>query len=105
MTYRLIVSERAEELIDASVNYIVNILKNPDAAVHLLDEVSEIYDRLEENPYQFGDSKDDYLKSKGYKEAIVSGMQYKMIFRIDNNSVYIVGLFHDLEDYPSKIDV
>ena len=61
MTYRLIVSDRAEELIDESVNYIVNKLKNPEAALHLLDGISAIYDRLEENPYQFGDSKDNYL--------------------------------------------
>lgn len=104
MTYRLIISDKAEELIDSSVGYIVNKLKNSDAAIHLLDEISLIYDRLEENPYQFGDSKDDYLRGHGYKEAIITGMQYKLVFRVENDCVYIVGLFHDLEDYPSKIE-
>ena len=104
MAYRLIVSERADELIDSSIYYIVNKLKNSDAALHLLDEISSIYDRLEDNPYQFGDSKDDYLRSKGYREAIVTGMQYKIVFRVDNDKVYIVGLFHDLEDYQSKVE-
>ena len=32
-------------------------------------------------------------------------MQYKIIFRVDENKnyVYVVGLFHDLEDYESKV--
>ena len=104
MIYNLVITDRADELIDASVSYIVNKLKNPQAAVHLLDGISEIYDRLEENPYQFGDAKDDYLKNRGYKEALVSDMQYKIVFRIDDNTVYVVGLFHDLEDYPTKVE-
>ncbi len=78
-------------------------LKNTQAAGHLLDEISEVYDRLEENPHQFSDSKDDYLRRRGYKEALISDMQYKIVFRIDESTVYVVGLFHDLEDYPSKL--
>ena len=30
-------------------------------------------------------------------------MEYKMVFRIDDNDVYVVGLFHDLEDYVPKV--
>ncbi|MBQ9199193.1 MAG: type II toxin-antitoxin system RelE/ParE family toxin [Lachnospiraceae bacterium] len=103
MTYNLIITDRADELIDDCVYYIINKLKNPKAAKHLLDGISKLYDRLEDNPYQFKDSKDDYLRKKGYKEALVLDMQYKIIFRIEENNVYIVGLFHDLEDYFSKV--
>jgi hypothetical protein len=68
-----------------------------------LDGISKLYDRLEDNPYQFPDSMDEFLKRRGYKEALVSDMQYKLIFRIEDNAVYIVGMFHDLEDYVSKV--
>ena len=34
MIYNLVITDRADELIDASVFYIVNKLKNPQAAVH-----------------------------------------------------------------------
>ena len=103
MAYNLIVTDRADELIDERVYYLINRLKNSQAAGHLLDGISEVYDRLEDNPYQFADSKDDYLRKRGYKEALISDMQYKIVFRIEDDTVYVVGLFHDLEDYPSKV--
>lgn len=103
MAYNLIITDRADELMDASVFYVINKLKNSQAAEHLLDGISDVYDRLEDNPYQFMDSKDDYLKRMGYKEALILDMKYKIIFRIENKTVYVVGLFHDLEDYPSKV--
>ena len=103
MAYNLVITDRADELIDSCVFYIINKLKNSQAAGHLLDGISVLYDRLEENPYQFPDSKDDYLRRHGYKEALISDMQYKIVFRIEESTVYVVGLFHDLEDYSSKV--
>lgn len=103
MAYNLITTDRADELIDSCVFYILNRSKNSQGARRLLDGISGIYDRLEENPYQFPDSTNDLLKRQGYKEALISGMQYKILFRVEDQTVYIVGLFHDLEDYPSKV--
>ena len=103
MAYSIIITERADELIDSCTNYILFKLKNPKAATHLLDGIDSLYDRLEENPYQFADSRDPFLHSRGYKEALVPEVKYKMIFRIEEKTVYVVGLFHDLEDYASKV--
>lgn len=103
MAYKLIIADRANDLIDSQVYYIINKFRSPKAAAHLLDGISAVYDQLEENPYQFADSKDGFLRRRGYKEALIPEMQYKMIFRIDQNTVYIVGVFHDLEDYPAKV--
>ena len=103
MAYNLIITDKADELIDERVNYLIKKFKNLQAAVHLLDGISGIYDRMEDNPYQFPDSKDPYLLQRGYKEAYVPDMEYKLVFRIYDNDVYIVGFFHDLEDYVPKI--
>ena len=48
MAYNLIITERADELTDRLVAYLVNNLKNPDAASHFLDELETIYDRLQD---------------------------------------------------------
>ena len=103
MDYELIVTERADELIDASLDYLTNKLMNPEAAVHLLDELSIIYKRLIEKPYQFPESKDAYLRKRNYREALLAGMNYKVVFRVEGTVVYIVGFFNDLEDYPNKV--
>ena len=104
MAYNLVITDRADELIDACVFYIINKLKNPDAAEHLLNGISEVYDRLADNPHQFADSKDDYLRRRGYKEALISDMKYRIVFRSEGETVIIVGIFHELEDYPLKVE-
>ena len=53
MTYNLIITERADELLDKLVFYLLYQLKNEQAASHLLDGVSKIYDRVAENHFQF----------------------------------------------------
>ena len=102
--YNLIITDRADELIDERVAYLVENLDNPQAASHLIDSIAGLYDRLEDNPYQFPDSKDSSLHRRGYREAYVTDMEYKLVFRIDDNDVYVVGLFHDLEDYVPKVN-
>ena len=99
MDYELIISERADELTDRLVAYLLNNLNNPGAAAHFLDELESIYDRLTDNPFQIPDSPDEYLFIRGYREALFETMQYKVVYRIDNQRVLIVGVFHTLEDY------
>ncbi|MDD3415012.1 MAG: type II toxin-antitoxin system RelE/ParE family toxin [Lachnospiraceae bacterium] len=103
MVYKLIITDKAEELLNQLVNYILFKLKNESAAKHLLDGVEQLYDRMEENPFQFADCRDSFLKSKGYKEAVVKDMDYILIFRVDDEIVYVLGIFHQLENYKEKL--
>lgn len=103
MAYRLRITEHAEELLDNLVGYLLHRLKSEQAARHLLDEVANVYDRLEENPFQFPNSQDAYLGKMGYHEAIVPQMDYIIIFSIEEDVVNVVGIFHQLENYPAKL--
>ncbi|KSV58939.1 type II toxin-antitoxin system RelE/ParE family toxin [Acetivibrio ethanolgignens] len=82
MGYKLVISEYAE---------------------HLLDDIDSIYDRLETNPFQFSLSRDIYLANKGYHEAVVPQMDYVVIFDVRVEVVNVVGVFHQLENYQSKL--
>lgn len=87
----------AEELLDNLVEYLLHRLKSEQAARHLLDGVDNIYDRLEENPFQFPNSQDAYLGKMGYREAIVPQMDYIIIFSIVEDVVNgIIKTFRDL---------
>lgn len=103
MAYKLIVTEHADELLDNLVYHLLYRLKNQQAAKHLLDGIEEIYNRLENNPRQFRPSQDPYLASRGYHEAIVSQMDYIVIFSISSDTVNVVGIFHQLENYQEKL--
>ena len=39
---------------------------------------------------------------EGYREAVVSQMNY-IIFDVRDDVVNVVGIFHQLENYPSKL--
>lgn len=103
MNYKLIITERAEELLDALVRYLLYQIKNEQAAVHLLDSVEQGYSRLEENPLQFPRCRDAYLSRLGYREAVFTDMKCLVIFKIEEDTVYIVGVFHELEQYRNKL--
>ena len=103
MDYKLVISEHADELLDNLVYYLLFRLKNEQAAKHLLDGIDGIYDRLEINPFQFPLSRDVYLASKGYHEAVVPQMDYIVIFDVREENVNVVGIFHQLENYQSKL--
>ena len=103
MGYRLIITDRAEELLEGLVNYLLYKIKNQQAAIHLLDNIERLYDRLEENPFQFPSSMDPYLVHRGYREAVIPDMNYVLIFKIEDTNVYVSGVFHQLEQYKRKL--
>ena len=103
MAYKLIITEHADKLLDNLVYHLLYRLKNQQSAKHLLDGIEDIYDRLEQNPQQFPLSHDIYLANKGYHEAIVPQMDYVVIFDINAGTVNVVGIFHQLENYRTKL--
>lgn len=103
MAYKLIVTEHAMELLDELAYHLLYHLRNEQVAKHLLDEIDHIYDRMEENPYQFPESRDMYLKKKEYHEAVVTQMNYTVVFGVNKDSVNVIGVFHQLEDYRNKV--
>ena len=103
MGYRLLITRRAEDLLDNLVGYLLLELGNKPAAVRLLDGVEKIYCRLEQNPFQFPVSYDRYLSGKGYREALVPGIVYRVIFRVTGESVAVLGIFHQLESFRGRV--
>lgn len=103
MAYKVVVTEHAEELLDRLVYHLLYGLKNEQAARHLLDGIEKVYERLEENPLQFPLSRDAYLAGKGYREAMIPQMNYVVIFEKGEEVVYVVGIFHQLENYRRKV--
>lgn len=85
--------------------YIINKLKNPQAAGNLLTEIEHVYTNLVCNPEMYAYSEDFFMKSRRYRKAVISNYDYVIIFRIDEvmNSLYIVGYFHNMELYINKL--
>lgn len=103
MNYDLIITQRAQLMLDRLVDYLMFEIESIQAATHLLDEIAIVYQRLKENPFQFPRSKDWYLHQKQYREVVVSNMNYIVIFKVEKNTVSVLGIFHQLEQYEVKL--
>lgn len=103
MGYKLIITEAAEIQLDNLVYYLLYEFQNESAASNLLDYIQKIYQRLEENPYQFPVCNHPLLYQNEYREAVLTEMNYVIIFRIETECIYVVGIFHQLENYSIRL--
>ena len=103
MPYRLVVPAQTNAQIDTCIAYIVQVLRNPDAARAVLDDITQTYERLEHFPAAFPLCDDAYLRAKTYRKITLSHHNYVFIYRIEGNIVYLVGFFHMRENYREKL--
>ena len=73
MTYKLVITEKADNAIDSCVQYLAGNLKNSQAAGRLLDEIEAIYTKLKDDPWQFAECKNAYLKKNGLQKSRLCG--------------------------------
>ena len=81
MDYKVVVTSDAEEDLDRFLQYLPFEKKNEQAAGNILDD--------------FGDTL-NCLKN-------VLRHRYFMLYRIEENTVFIDDIFHELQDYENKM--
>ncbi|MDY4008938.1 MAG: type II toxin-antitoxin system RelE/ParE family toxin [Candidatus Limiplasma sp.] len=103
MAYKLMITQKAEDDLDAILGYIFTELKNPEAAAHLMDEIDHRYEHLENNPSIYAECMQPLLKPMHYRKVVIGG--YLMIFRVDEEAktVFVERFFSGLEEYAEKL--
>ena len=99
MAYNVKITASAEKDLDEILTYIVEELSNPQAAGHLLDEVTKAFHVLAENPMVYPVCTQPLLQR--FRKVVV--MRYVIICRVDDTTVYVERLFSQLEDYVHKL--
>jgi len=51
MSYNLIITDQAEDELERLIIYLLEHLNNKQAAQHFLENVKNLYERMEENPF------------------------------------------------------
>lgn len=103
MAYKLEISAQAEQQIDTCIRYIVDTLQNPSAAKAVLEDIACAYEQLEERAESVAFCEDPYLHAKGYRKLALKQHDYVCIYRVEKKTVYLVGFFHMLENYRTKL--
>jgi len=98
--FELIFSERINEDIVSSINYIKNKLKAPMAAQN---HVKKKYVKLKENPFARPLVQNKYLASKGLRFIMVK--KYMLVYKIDeeNNTVILYRFIYCRRDWINII--
>ena len=101
MAYKIIITHSAQNQLDAAIHYILNVLQNEQAALSVMEDAEKTGHRLS---YAAGSLKlcdDPELRALGYRMIHFKNHNYFMLYRIEDNTVYVDAIYHDLQDYEN----
>ena len=103
INYNIVISQRAEQHTDAIVSYVASELNNPLAAAAILSDIEQTISKLEYTASSFALCTNPYLRSKEYRKVKLKKHNYLILYRLKDNTVFISGVFHMMENYASKL--
>lgn len=104
MDYKVVLTRGAEKDLDRFITYLLFEKKSEQAAGNVLDDFEETKRIL---TYVAGSLKlcdHPCLRESGYRRINFLSHRYFMLYRIENDTVYIDGIFHELQDYENKLN-
>lgn len=101
--YKVLITELAQNDLDAIVEYIAVQLCNPIAAGDLLGEVDKCYSYLRSNPFIYAKSADARLEKEGYRKALINN--YILFFKVfeDEKKVIVYRIIYGARDYQKLL--
>ena len=103
MVYNTKVTDRAEKQIENAIQYLAVNIKSMQAANNLIEDINQAFALLEDLAVSFSFCEDSYLFSKNYRKLALKKHDYLIIYRVEENTVYLVGFFPVLENYREKL--
>ena len=73
------------------------------AAKNMMEDINRAFVLLKAFAASFSFCEDSYLASKGYRKFALKKHDYLIIYRVEENTVYLVVFFHILENYREKL--
>ncbi len=101
MVYKVHLTERAREQLDAFVRYLYVELKNGQAAASLLDDATDTEEAL---AYVAGSRPlcaDPDLREREIRKIHFAKHRYLWLYRIDGETAYVMAMYHELQDYEN----
>lgn len=103
MEYKVIITEDAEEDLDRFVRYLLYEKKNEQAAGNLLDDFEATISSLSHVAGSLKECENPRLRALGYRRINFLAHRYFILYRIEESSVIVDSIFHELQDYENII--
>mgnify|MGYP003302226657 CR=1 FL=1 len=97
--YNVIISPEAKLQLKNIVQYVRFVLKNPIAAKRVLEDAEKTMNKLTYLAKSLKLCEEPELSIHGYRVISFQTHDYVMLYRVDGNTVYVDGIFHQLQNY------
>lgn len=101
MAYNVILTDKARQQLDAYICYLLNTLHSEEAADNLLGRAEMTISTLAHSAESFAVCSDPALKAFGYRKIFLPQSRYLFVYSVSGNTVYIEGMYHELQDYEN----
>ena len=102
-TFHVFVTDEAKSDLQRYKNYLLYVKKSPQAAKNLLLDFREVRSRLESVAGSLKNPDSPKLRERKLKKINFTKHDYILLFRVEENKVFVTNVFHALEDYENKI--
>ena len=103
MDYKVLITKDAEEDLDSFVKYLIIEKKNMQAAENLLNDYDATIESLKRVAGSLKLCDNPRLCQLEYRRINFLNHRYFMIYRIEDNVVFVDNIFHELQDYEHKM--
>ncbi len=103
MDYRVVVTKDAEEDLDQFIKYLIFEKENMEAAQNVLDDYDATIQTLKIVAGSLKLCENPRLRQLEYRRINFLNHRYFMLYRIEDDVVIIDNIFHELQDYESRM--
>lgn len=103
MGFEVILTNKAELQAQKILDYIFFELENVQAALSIEQDMRETLASLSHVAGNLKVCDDPELKALGYRTIHFKRHRYLMLYKIVDNRVYVIGIYHDLQDYENNL--
>ena len=103
MAYKIVLTSDAEEDLDRFIKYLLLEKKSEQAAGNVLDDFEATKESLSHAAGSLKICDNPKLRALGYRRVNFLSHRYFMLYRIVYNIVFIDNIFHELQDYESRM--
>ncbi|MGN0251129.1 MAG: type II toxin-antitoxin system RelE/ParE family toxin [Oliverpabstia sp.] len=103
MDYKVVVTVDAEEELNQYIRYLLIVKKSEQAAKNVLDDFEATIQSLKRVAGSLKLCDNPRLKQLGYRRINFLSHRYFMMYRIDEDIVFVDNIFHELQDYENKM--
>lgn len=104
MDYKIVLMRDAEEDLDRFITYLLFEKKSEQATRNLLNDFEATKTNLSKVAGSLKLCDNPKLRALGYRRINFLSHRYFMLYRIENDTVYVDNIFHELQDYENKMN-